>query len=198
MGFRALRVINEDRVAGGAGFGRHPHRDMEIVSYVISGSLEHKDSMGTGSVIRPGEVQKMSAGTGVTHSEFNGSPAEEVHFLQIWLLPNEKGNPPSYEQRAFPEAERLGRWRSIVSPNGEDGSLRVLSDATIYASILGSGTSLTRELAPGKYGWIQVVRGQITVFGESLREGDAIAFAEVPDFTVAAVTEAELLLFVLD
>src|SRR5690242_6764300 len=160
MGFRALRVINEDRVEGGKGFGTHPHRDMEIISYVLSGGLQHRDSMGTGSVIKPGDVQRMSAGTGVTHSEFNASPSELVHFLQIWIMPDRRGYAPGYEQKHFTEAERQGQLRLVASNDGRDGSLTIHQDARLYASLLAPGEPVTHDLAQGRYAWLHVARGK--------------------------------------
>jgi hypothetical protein len=154
MGFRSLRVINEDRVQPGQGFGTHGHQDMEILSYVLEGQLEHKDSMGTGSVIRPGDVQRMSAGTGVRHSEYNPSSSEPVHFLQIWFLPDRRGLKPSYEQKTFPAAERTGKLRLVASPDGRDGSLTIHQDASLYASLLGRGESVTHTLAAGRAVWL--------------------------------------------
>jgi hypothetical protein len=175
MGFRALRVINEDRVAPGQGFGTHGHRDMEIISYVLEGALGHKDSMGTGSSIRPGEVQRMSAGTGVLHSEMNASRDEPVHFLQIWILPDRGGHAPSYEQKAFPEADRRGKLRLVASPDGLDGSLRIHQDARLYLGLLGPGERASHPLAPGRAAWVQVARGEATVNGQALRAGDGAA-----------------------
>jgi redox-sensitive bicupin YhaK (pirin superfamily) len=195
MGFRALRVINEDRVEGGKGFGTHPHRDMEIISYVLSGSLEHRDSMGTGSVIRPGDVQRMSAGTGVTHSEFNASPTELVHFLQIWLLPDQRGHAPSYEQKHFAEAERQGQLRLVASNDGRDGSLTLHQDAGLYASLLAPEQRVTHELAAGRYGWLHVARGKVDVAGQVLASGDAAAFEVPGPISLLAVQPSEILLF---
>lgn len=177
MGFRNLRVINEDRVQPGRGFGTHPHRDMEIVSYVLEGGLEHKDSMGTGSIIRPGEVQRMSAGTGVTHSEFNTSRTEVVHFLQIWLLPAERGIAPGYEQRAFPREEKDGRLRLVASPDGADGSVTVHTDARLYAGLFGPGQAAEHRLAAGRHAWVQVARGRARVNGQELSAGDGAALS---------------------
>jgi quercetin 2,3-dioxygenase len=177
MGFRALRVINEDRVKPGEGFGTHGHRDMEILSYVLSGALAHKDSTGGGGVLRPGEVQRMSAGTGVRHSEFNGSQEEEVHFLQIWILPDRPGHPPSYEQRAYPEVERRGRLRLVASPDGAEGSTTLHQDARVFATLLGRGARVEHALAPGRHAWVQVARGQIEVNGVPLRAGDGAALS---------------------
>jgi redox-sensitive bicupin YhaK (pirin superfamily) len=178
MGFRALRVINEDRVAPGQGFGRHAHRDMEIVTYVLDGALEHKDSLGTGSVIRPGDVQRMSAGTGVAHSEFNASKSEPVHFLQIWLLPRERGLPPGYEQKTFPPGERQGRLRVVASPDGREGSVTIHSDATVYGTLLSDGQSVVLPLPPGRHAWVHVARGRARVADQALGAGDAAALSE--------------------
>ncbi len=197
MGFHTLRVINEDRVEPGRGFGTHSHRDMEIVSYVLAGELAHKDSMGSSGVIRPGDVQRMSAGTGVSHSEFNNSRAELVHFLQIWILPERGGLAPSYEQKHFPADERSGRLRLIASPDGRDGSVTIHQDAAIHAALLSPGDRVRHELAPGRAGWLQVARGAITVGGAALAAGDAAAFERAGTLEIAAGEEAELLLFEL-
>ena len=194
MGFRALRVINEDRVEGGKGFGTHPHRDMEIVSYVLSGRLEHKDSMGTGSVIRPGDVQRMSAGTGVTHSEFNGSATEPAHFLQIWLLPDSRGHAPSYEQKHFTEDDRQGRLRLVVSKDGREGSLTLHQDASIFASLLGSGDRVAHQLPPSRYAWLHVARGKVEVGAHELAAGDAAAFEQGGEIAIWAKTQRNLAL----
>jgi redox-sensitive bicupin YhaK (pirin superfamily) len=178
MGFRALRVINEDRVRPGEGFGTHGHRDMEIVTYVLSGALAHQDSTGGEGVLRPGEVQRMSAGAGVTHSEFNGSREEPVHFLQIWILPDRAGHPPSYEQKAFPDADKKGRLRLVASPDAADGSLLVHQDARVYATILGAGEAVRQRLARGRHAWVQVVRGELELNGKRLREGDGAAASD--------------------
>jgi quercetin 2,3-dioxygenase len=195
MGFRALRVINEDRVEGGKGFGTHPHRDMEIISYVLSGSLQHKDSMGTGSVIRPGDVQRMSAGTGVTHSEFNASPTEAVHFLQIWILPDSRGHGPSYEQKHFTEADRQGQLRLVASKDGRDGSLSLHQDAAIFAGLLAAGERATHDLSPSRYAWLHVARGKVEVGGQELAAGDAAAFEEAGEIAVVSKEPSEILLF---
>jgi quercetin 2,3-dioxygenase len=184
MGFRALRVINEDRVAAGKGFGTHGHRDMEIVSYVIEGALEHKDSMGTGSVIRPGDVQRMSAGTGVTHSEMNGSKTEGVHFLQIWIIPERRGIEPGYEQKLFPEEAKKGRLRLVASPDGRDGSVTIHSDQSIYAAVLDGGASATLDLAKGRHAWVHVVKGSVRVNGKDLEAGDGAALSDEGKLTV--------------
>jgi redox-sensitive bicupin YhaK (pirin superfamily) len=175
MGFGPLRVINEDRVRPGAGFGTHGHRDMEIISYVLDGALEHKDSIGTGSVMRPHDVQVMSAGTGIRHSEFNHSDKEPVHFLQIWLLPDREGLAPRYDQKTFPESEKRGRLRLIASPDGRDGSIVVHQDAQIYDARLGSGDVVTRDLKAGRKSWVQVVRGAVDVNGQAAVAGDGVA-----------------------
>src|SRR5579871_241872 len=172
MHFRSLRVINEDHVEPGHGFGTHPHRDMEIITYVLEGALAHKDSMGTGSTIRPGEVQRMSAGTGVLHSEFNHSPSEEVHLLQIWIMPERKGIEPSYEQKEFSRDSKLNRLRLVASPHGEDGSVSIHQDARLYASVLEAGKSVRHELQSGSYAWVQVARGEISLNGAILKAGD--------------------------
>ncbi len=195
MGFSVLRVINDDRVAAGKGFGTHPHRDMEILSYVLSGALEHRDSMGTGSVIRPGDVQRMSAGTGVTHSEFNGSRTEEVHFLQIWILPDRRNHPPGYEQKAFPEAERRGKWRLVASSDGRDGSLTIHQDAAVYAGLFDAGEAVTHALDPARSAWIHVARGEVTVDGVALAAGDAVAFEGAKSFELRGVRGGEVLFF---
>lgn len=195
MGFRALRVINEDRVAPGMGFGTHPHRDMEIVSYVLSGAIQHRDSMGNGEVLRPGEVQRMTAGSGVTHSEFNPSREAPLHFLQIWIQPARRGLAPGYEQRAFPIAERTGRLRLVAAPDGRDGALTIHQDASIYAALLAPGERVTHALASGRGAWIQVVRGAIEVDGTRLEAGDGAALEQVETITLRAEQDAELLLF---
>jgi hypothetical protein len=181
MGFRALRVINEDRVKPGEGFGTHGHRDMEILSYVLEGALAHRDSTGGEGVLRPGEVQRMSAGTGVMHSEFNGSRAEPVHFLQIWLLPDRSGHRPSYEQKLFPAAERKGKLRLVASPDAADGSLTVHQDARVYATVLGAGEPVRLALAPGRHAWVQVARGEVSVNGRALAAGDGAALSGEPE-----------------
>ena len=195
MGFRALRVINEDRVQPAQGFGTHSHRDMEIVSYVLEGELEHKDSLGTGSVIRRGDVQRMSAGTGVQHSEYNHSRAELVHFLQIWIIPEKEGLPPSYEQRTFSEAERSDRLRLVVSRDGREGSVKVHQDVDLYASLLSPGKSVRHELRPERHAWLQVASGEVTVGGQTLSAGDAAAVIGEPLVAVSAREASEILLF---
>lgn len=195
MGFRALRVINEDRVDPGRGFPTHGHRDMEIVSVVLEGALEHEDSMGHGSVLRPGEVQRMTAGTGVYHSEYNASSSEDLHFLQIWILPARRGLPPGYEQRRFDEAERRGRLRLLVSPDGEDGSLTVHQDARLYGALLATGEEVTHALAAGRGAWVQVARGVIELRGQRMEAGDGAAIEGEDALTLRGVEPAELLLF---
>jgi redox-sensitive bicupin YhaK (pirin superfamily) len=196
MGFGPLRVINEDRVRQGRGFDTHGHRDMEIVSYVLEGALEHKDSIGTGSVIHPGDVQRMSAGTGVRHSEFNPSPNEPVHFLQIWLLPDRQGITPSYEQKNFTDDDKRGRLRLVASPDGRDGSVKIHQDAAIYASLLDDDEQVTHTLRPGRKGWVQVARGAVEVNGEVLGAGDGAAIADETSLVITARSDdAEFLLF---
>lgn len=195
MGFRALRVINEDRVEAGQGFGRHPHRDMEIVSYVLDGALEHKDSMGTGSTIRVGDVQRMSAGTGVSHSEFNASKSDLVHFLQIWLVPAERGIKPSYEQKSFSEAEKRGKLRVVASPDGRDGSVTIHTDAILYAGLFDAGESAKLALAKDRHAWIHVARGKVRVNGRDLAAGDGAAISDEATVHVEGVDGGEVLVF---
>ena len=195
MGFRDLRVINEDRVQPGRGFGTHAHRDMEIVTYVIEGELQHKDSMGNGSVIRPGDVQRMSAGTGVTHSEFNPSNVEPVHFLQIWILPERTGIPPGYEQHRFPADEKSGMLRLIASRDGRDGSVTVHQDVDLFAVVLDAGEGVTHALQHGRHAWIQVVAGAVALDGTALVPGDGAAVSEARSLTLVAREPAELLVF---
>jgi redox-sensitive bicupin YhaK (pirin superfamily) len=195
MGFRALRVINEDRVAPGQGFGTHPHEDMEIVTYVLDGALAHRDSLGTGSTIRPGELQRMTAGTGIRHSEFNPSESEPVHLYQIWLLPEREGLEPSYEQKAFPEEERRNRLRLVASPDGRDGSLTIRQDARLYLGSLDGGREVRHELTPGRHAWLQVLRGGVTLDGSSLSAGDGAAVGDESSLAIEAEGPAEVLLF---
>jgi len=195
MGFRALRVINEDRVQPGRGFGSHPHRDMEIISYVLEGGLEHRDSMGHGSVIVPGDVQRMSAGTGVAHSEFNASRNDIVHFLQIWIVPERRGLPPSYEQRRFPDDEKKNRFRLVASRDGRDGSVTVHQDAELWVALLEPGVRVAHALAPKRHAWLQVTRGKMVVNGLALAEGDGAAVSEESRIEVEASELAEVLLF---
>jgi redox-sensitive bicupin YhaK (pirin superfamily) len=198
MGFRALRVINEDQVQPGQGFGTHGHRDMEILSYVLSGVLAHRDSSGGGGELRPGEVQRMSAGTGIRHSEFNGSAGEPVHFLQIWLLPDHPGHRPSYEQRTFPAAERSGRLRLVASPDGAEGSTVIHQDARVFAALLGAGQALEHPIAPGRHAWVQVARGAVEVNGQRLAAGDGAALSDEPRLRIAGAGEGEAELLVFD
>ena len=195
MGFRALRVINEDRVQPGRGFGTHGHRDMEILSYVLDGELGHKDNMGTGSVIRPGDVQRMSAGTGVLHSEANPSPSAPVHFLQIWILPERRGLAPGYEQKRFEAAEKQGQLRLVASPDGRDGSITVHQDVDLYARVLRPGEGARLELRPGRHAWIQVARGEVTLNGQALSQGDGAAVSEESAIELTGTQDAEVLVF---
>ena len=195
MGFRALRVINEDRVTPGQGFGKHSHRDMEIISYVLEGALEHKDSMGTGAVIRPGDVQRMSAGTGVTHSEFNASRTEGVHFLQIWLMPDQRNIAPSYEQKTFTREDKAGRLRLVASPDGRDGSVTIHTDATLWAGVFDAGGTAEKVIAPGRHAWAHVVRGKVRINGNELAAGDALAMSGEPLIRIEGLDAAELLVF---
>lgn len=195
MGFRSLRVINEDWVQAGSGFGTHPHRDMEIITYVLEGALAHQDSMGTSSAIRPGEVQRMSAGSGVTHSEFNHSQTEAVHLLQIWIMPDKKGIKPSYEQTAFPDAEKRGKLRLVASRDGREGSVSINQDAELYATLLEPGETVTHELGVKRYGWAQVVRGGITLNGQPLQAGDGAAISNEERVELTGTESAEVLLF---
>lgn len=198
MGFRALRVINEDRIGAGEGFGTHPHRDMEIVTYVLEGALAHKDSLGSGGVIRPGELQHMSAGTGIRHSEFNGSESEPVHLLQIWVMPSQTGIAPSYDQKMFPIAEERDRLHLLASTDGRAESLTWVTDADLYAARLSAGATVEHDFSIRKYGWVQIARGSATVNGMDLAQGDGLALSE--EFTAnitAGEDGAEVLLFEL-
>jgi redox-sensitive bicupin YhaK (pirin superfamily) len=196
MGFGPLRVINEDRVSPGQGFGTHGHKDMEIISYVLEGALEHKDSIGTGSVIRPGDVQVMSAGTGIRHSEFNHSKTEPVHFLQIWVTPSRQGIAPRYEQKTFPDAEKRGRLRLVGSSDGRDGSVVIHQDVELLAALLNAGEKLTHALGTGRKGWIQVIRGAVALDGRDLVAGDGAAVANEPGLSITAkVDHTEILVF---
>ncbi|MDB5545096.1 MAG: quercetin 2,3-dioxygenase [Hyphomicrobiales bacterium] len=196
MGFGPLRVINEDRVQAGAGFGTHGHRDMEILSYVIEGALEHKDSIGTGSVIRPGDVQIMSAGTGIRHSEFNHSKSEPVHFLQIWLMPDQGNLKPRYDQKAFADAEKRGRLRLIASKQGRDGSVVIHQDADIYAALLENHESVEHKLTSGRKAWVQIVQGAVDVNGVSGKSGDGFAIEGEPAVAIAAQDQkSEIIVF---
>jgi len=196
MGFRALRVLNDDTVQPGEGFGTHGHRDMEIVSYVLEGALAHKDSMGSGSTIVPGDVQYMSAGTGVMHSEFNGSETEPVHFVQIWILPDRAGHKPKYAEKRFEKADKTNRLRLVVSPDGADGSLAIRQDVRLYASVLENGAETALSLAKGRHLWVQALRGTVEVNGKTLSAGDGLAASDETAFTFTAPKgEAEFLVF---
>jgi redox-sensitive bicupin YhaK (pirin superfamily) len=195
MAFRSLRVINDDRVAPAGGFGRHPHRDMEIVTYVLEGALEHRDSLGTGSVIRSGDVQRMSAGTGIYHSEFNPSGEEPVHFLQIWLLPERRGLRPGYEQRSAAELVGGGPLRLLASRDGRDGSVTVHQDVDLFAARLGGGETVTHRLRPGRGAWVQVTRGAMELNGRRLRAGDGAAAEDEAELRLTATEPAEALVF---
>lgn len=194
MGFRTLRVINDDRVSPGEGFGMHPHRDMEILTWVLEGALEHSDSMGNGSVIRPGELQKMSAGRGIAHSEYNHSTTEPVHLLQIWILPNQKGVVPSYEQKSFAN-EVEGKLRLVASPDGRENSIVLLQDAELYIGQLKAGQKTSHELKAGRYAWIQTARGSVTLNGIEMKAGDGAAVSEEKKLEISADEDAEILLF---
>lgn len=195
MGFQTLRVINQDRVIPGAGFGTHAHRDMEIITYVLEGALEHKDSLGTGEVIYPGEVQRMSAGTGIRHSEFNHSKTDSVHFLQIWILPEQEGLPPSYEQRNFPLEEKRGKLRLVAARDGREGAVTVHQDVELYASVLEPGDRVSHQLQRDRHAWVQVVQGAISLNGLPLAAGDGAAISDEDKVDVQANTAAEILLF---
>ncbi len=195
MGFRSLRVINEDRVRPGSGFPTHSHRDMEIVTYILEGALQHQDSMGNGSIIRPGDVQRMTAGTGVAHSESNPSQTEAVHLLQIWILPNKRGLKPDYEQKAFSQEDRRAILRLIASEDARDGSVRIHQDVNVYASLLEIGQEVVHRLAPNRHAWIQVARGAIAVNGEKLNESDGAAISGESNLTIVGHESAEALLF---
>ena len=195
MGFRALRVINEDRVQAGQGFGTHGHRDMEIISYVLEGEIQHKDSMGTGSIIRPGEVQRMSAGRGVQHSEFNPSKKDGLHFLQIWIVPARAGIDPSYEQKAFPAAERQGKLRLVASQDARQGSVTVHQDVSLYAGLLGAGERTRHEVTKGRHAWVHVAKGSLELNGTRLDTGDAAAISEEGPLELVGKEGAEVLVF---
>src|SRR5262245_9542733 len=194
MGFRSLRVMNDDRVQPGQGFGMHGHRDMEIVTYVLDGALEHKDSMGNGSIIRAGELQRMTAGTGVRHSEFNPSDREGVHLYQIWLLPERRGLEPSYEELALGEEEKRGRFRLAASPDGADGSLTIHQDARLYLASLLPGRAVAHQIEPGRAAWLQVLRGSVNLLGNNLSTGDGVAITDENAIAVQATAPSEVLL----
>jgi redox-sensitive bicupin YhaK (pirin superfamily) len=195
MGFRSLRVINEDRVSPGNGFGAHPHQDMEIVTYVLEGGLAHRDSLGTGSVIRPGELQRMTAGTGIVHSEVNPSATEPVHLYQIWLLPERRGLTPGYEQKSFPESERRNRLRVVAAPDGAEGSLAIRQDARIYLATLDEGRRLEHPLAAERHAWLQVLRGAVDLNGQALAAGDGAAVSAETSLDLRAGEPSEVMLF---
>ncbi|HEY6045929.1 MAG TPA: pirin family protein [Pyrinomonadaceae bacterium] len=195
MHFRHLRVINEDRVAPGKGFPTHAHRDMEIITYILAGALEHRDSMGNGSVIRPGDVQRMSAGTGVSHSEYNPSKTDAVHLLQIWIMPRARDLPSGYEQKAFTEDERRGRLRLVASEDGREGSVTIQQDARLYAAILEPGSVADHKFAAGRYGWAQVARGNVELNGVAMNQGDGAAIRDEDTIKLVAEDQAEVLLF---
>ena len=195
MGFRSLRVINEDWVAPNTGFPTHPHRDMEIITYVLEGKLEHKDSLGTGSVILPGDGQRMTAGSGIRHSEFNPSTTDAVHLLQIWIMPERDALRPSYEQKSFPEAEKRGQLRLIASRDASEGSVKINQDAKLYVTLLKPGEAVEHEFANGRHGWIQIARGAVELNGKSLAQGDGAAISDEKKITIKGTDEAEVLLF---
>lgn len=196
MGFGPLRVINDDRVAGGGGFPTHPHADMEIISYVLDGSLAHRDSLGSGSAIKPGDVQAMGAGTGIRHSEFNASATDPVHFLQIWIIPEAKGLEPRYEEKRFEAAEKQGKLRLVASRDGRDGAVTIRQDADLYASILGKGDEISHSFRPGRLGWLQVARGSVVANGMTLEVGDGLAIADEASISISGTdSNAEVLLF---
>ena len=193
--FRTLRVMNDDRISGGGGFPTHPHKDMEIVTYVLEGALAHKDSMGNGSVIRPGDVQYMSAGTGVAHSEFNASEKETVHLYQIWMFPDKKGYKPVYDQKHFAEAEKSGKLRLVASPDGRDGSVKIRQDNELYATVLGPGEVVKHELRPNRHAYVQVARGSVALNGKKLETGDGARISGEQALELRGVDKAEILLF---
>lgn len=195
MGFHSLRVINDDKIAGGGGFPTHPHRDMEIITWVLSGALEHKDSLGTGSVIRAGDLQRMTAGTGIQHSEFNASKTEPVHLLQIWIFPDKRGLKPGYAQTTFPVAERKGQLKLVASQDGRDGSISFHQDASLYAAALSTGQSVKHTLAKGRAAWVQVATGSVKLNGKTLKTGDGAAITDETELELVGVEEGETLLF---
>jgi quercetin 2,3-dioxygenase len=195
MGFQSLRVINEDFVSPGQGFGMHGHRDMEIITLILEGALEHRDSLGTGSVIRPGELQRMSAGTGIRHSEFNPSPKEALHLYQIWLLPDRAGHKPSYEQKSFPEPERRDQFQLVASPDGRNGSLTIHQDANVYLASVDDSKAITHAISPGRSAWLQILRGRLKLNDKPLTAGDGAAVQGESELTISADGPAEVLLF---
>lgn len=195
MGFRSLRVINDDRVAPGQGFATHSHSDMEIITFVLEGAVAHKDSIGNVATIRPGEVQRMSAGTGIAHSEYNPSNDELTHLLQIWILPDRQGLEPSYEQIAFPLEERLGKLRLIASPDGKDGSVTIHQNVKLLTAVLEPEQQVTYELERERHGWLQITRGEISIDGQRLEAGDGAAITQERQLKIQAITNSEILLF---
>jgi redox-sensitive bicupin YhaK (pirin superfamily) len=195
MGFRSLRVINEDWVAPNTGFPTHPHRDMEIITYVLEGKLEHKDSLGTGSVILPGDSQRMTAGSGIRHSEFNPSTTDAVHLLQIWIQPEKAALAPSYEQKTFPEEEKRGKLRLVASRTASEGSVKINQDAKLYVTLLKSGEEVSHEFAAGRHGWLQVARGAVELNGKKLAQGDGAAITDEKTVSIKSTKDAEVLLF---
>ena len=195
MGFRSLRVINEDRVQAGQGFGTHGHRDMEILSYVLDGAIAHKDSLGTGATLKPGELQRMTAGTGIRHSEFNPSADEALHFLQIWILPEKQGLAPGYEQKAFSAESRQGKLKLLASHDGREGSLTIHQDLFVYGALLSAGDSTKLPLAKGRHAWVQVARGELTVNGTKVKAGDGVALSQEEELRLDATSASELLVF---
>jgi redox-sensitive bicupin YhaK (pirin superfamily) len=195
MGFRSLRVINEDVVAPAGGFPTHPHRDMEIITYILEGKLEHKDSLGTGSVILPGDGQRMTAGRGIRHSEMNASQSDPVHLLQIWILPEQSGLQPSYEQKSFPEVEKRGKLRVIASGDGRDGSVKINQDAQLFVSLLSPGQEVTHNFQENRHGWLQVAKGEVELSGIKLQQGDGAAISHEQKLVIAGTKESEILLF---
>jgi hypothetical protein len=198
MGFRALRVINDDKVNPGGGFAPHSHRDMEIITYILEGELEHKDSLGNGAVIRPGEAQIMSAGTGITHSEYNPSSTNPVHLLQIWIIPDTLGLAPRYDQKEFPLAERRGKLRLIAAKDGRDGAVVIHQNVDLYVAVLESQDTVIHQLQPNRYAWLQVGKGEVTLNGQILQAGDGVAISNQPQIEISTDTSAEILLFDLD
>jgi redox-sensitive bicupin YhaK (pirin superfamily) len=195
MGFRSLRVINEDHVEPARGFGAHPHRDMEILTWVVAGEVQHADSMGNRAVVRPGEIQRMTAGTGVTHSEMNPSPVEDLHLLQIWIEPERRGLAPGYEQKAFADTDRKGRLLLIASPDGQNGSVRIHQDVSLHTALLAPGERIEHEIAAGRHAWLQLIHGEVVASGERLAAGDGLALSNERKLEIEATEPAEMLLF---
>jgi quercetin 2,3-dioxygenase len=195
MGFRCLRVMNEDHVAAASGFPTHPHRDMEIITYVLEGELKHEDSLGTGSVILPGDGQRMTAGRGIRHSEYNPSKTQPVHLYQIWIVPEKKGLEPSYEQKSFPSEEKQGKLRLIASPNAQNGSVKINQDAQLYVTLLKPGEEVAHAFGKGRYGWLQVAKGSVQLNGQKLDQGDGAAISDEQKLTIKGSKDSEVLLF---